>query len=92
VRSGDWQLFSTNFTEDAIMRFVGVPAGPFLGRDAIARAYLAQPPTDTMTVSDIVNAGEVDTVEFAWSAGEGGVMRMSWRGHLICDLEVAFDR
>jgi hypothetical protein len=54
------------------MRFVAVPVGPYLGRDAIARAYLDQPPTDTMRVSDLVSAGETDTVRFVWSAGEGG--------------------
>lgn len=91
VRSGDWQLFSTRFTEDATMRFVGVPVGPYVGRDAIARAYLDHPPTDTMSVRDVVSAGETDTVQFAWSAGEGGLMRMTWRGLLMCELDVVFD-
>ena len=91
VRSGDWKRFSTRFTEDATMRFVGVPVGPYLGRDAIARAYLDQPPTDTMRVGDVASAGEIDTVQFAWSAGKGGVMRMTWREHFISELEVAFD-
>jgi steroid Delta-isomerase len=45
VRSGDWQLFSTRFTEDATMRFVGVPTGPYIGRDGIARAYVDHPPS-----------------------------------------------
>ena len=39
VESGDWSDFATRFTEGARMTFVGVPAGPFAGRDAIAEAY-----------------------------------------------------
>jgi hypothetical protein len=43
-----------------------------------------------MSVSDALSSGETDTVQFAWSAGEGGVMRMTWREHLLCELDVAF--
>lgn len=38
VRSGDWSAFVATFAPDATMGFVGVPAGPFRGRDAIAQA------------------------------------------------------
>jgi hypothetical protein len=44
-----------------------------------------------MSVGDVVSGGDTDTVQFAWSAGEGGVMRMTWREHLLYELEVAFD-
>jgi steroid delta-isomerase len=41
IDTGDWGRFTDRFTPDATMSFVGVPAGPFRGRAAIAAAYLA---------------------------------------------------
>jgi hypothetical protein len=73
------------------MRFIGVPAGPFLGRAAIANAYADQPPTDTLTIRQVDSIGAVDTVFFAWSAGGGGVMRLTWEGQLVASLDVTFD-
>ena len=31
VRSQDWTAFLATFTPDAVMRFEGVPAGPYAG-------------------------------------------------------------
>ncbi len=45
ARSGDFSEMTEGFTDDAEMTFQGVPVGPFVGRDAIARAYRDQPPT-----------------------------------------------
>lgn len=45
VGSGDWETFADRFAPDATTEFMGVPAGPFLGRAEIARAYAEQPPT-----------------------------------------------
>ena len=91
VRSGDWGAFANRFAPDASMEFVGVPAGPFLGRAEIARAYAEQPPTDTITVGGVAAAGEIDTVRFTWSAGGSGTMRLGWQGPLVASLQVAFD-
>ena len=52
VESGDFAPLVELFAPDARLEFVGVPVGPFEGRDAIAAAYAAQPPTDTMTILD----------------------------------------
>jgi steroid Delta-isomerase len=90
VRSGDWSSFAGRFTPDAAMRFIGVPAGPFAGRAAIAEAYARQPPTDTMSVQQADSAGAVDTVRFGWHEGGGGVMRLSWQDELIASLDVTF--
>jgi steroid Delta-isomerase len=90
VKSGDWQLFANRFAPEATMRFIGVPAGPFAGRVAIAGAYATQPPTDTLTPRRVDSTDTVDTVEFAWSAGGTGVMRLSWEGNLISELIVTF--
>ena len=91
VESGDWSDFATRFTEGARMTFVGVPAGPFAGRDAIARAYEQQPPTDTMSVVEVRADGDREVVAFRWSAGGTGTMRLTWADDLVADLEVSFD-
>jgi hypothetical protein len=52
VASGDFAPLVELFAEDARLRFAGVPVGFFEGRAAIAEAYRARPPTDTMTILD----------------------------------------
>ena len=92
VRSSNWDAFADRFAVDARMEFVGVPAGPFEGRDAIASAYRENPPQDTMTARDVESDGSVDVVRFAWDGGGGGTMRLSWTGDgLVAALSVAFD-
>jgi len=90
VHSGEWSRFAVRFTQDARMTFVGVPAGPFAGRDAIARAYERQPPSDTMSVVDVRRDGECEVVAFRWDGGGTGIMRLTWAGDLIDELEVTF--
>jgi steroid Delta-isomerase len=91
VDSGDWRSFGDRFAPNATMRFIGVPAGPFVGRAAIAQAYAEQPPTDTLTIRRVDSTGGVDTAFFAWSAGGGGVMRLTWEGGHVASLDVTFD-
>lgn len=90
-RSGDWAGFVAGFTADAVMSFVGVPAGPFVGRAAIEAAYRAQPPTDTMRATSVASDGDTDVVRFAWTGGGTGTMTLRWRGDVVAALEVAFD-
>jgi hypothetical protein len=91
VRSGDWADFAGRFAPDATMRFAGVPVGPFTGREAIAAAYTAQPPTDTLTVTRGVSSGDVDELWFAWDGtGDTGTMLLRWNGDLIAELTVTF--
>ena len=90
VRSGDWASFADRFTPDATMRFVGVPAGPFSGREAIAAGYASQPPSDTLTVGRVVSRGDVDELWFAWDNGGAGIMTIRWSAHLVAELTVAF--
>jgi steroid Delta-isomerase len=92
VRSGDFGEFATTFAPDAVMRFVGVPAGPFAGREAIAAAYAAQPPDDTLTVRSVSTEGDTDTVRFDWDRGGGGTMVVRWHDGLVADLTVSFDQ
>ena len=95
VRSGDFAPLVALFADDAILEFVGVPAGPFRGRDAIAAAYAAQPPTDTMTLLATHVEDDGTVVEpFSWSSDAGarsGEMRLDVESGRIRRLVVAFD-
>lgn len=65
------------------MAFEGVPAGPFLGRDAIGAAYAAQPPTDEVVLLGPVGEEEGVTVaDYAWDTDglRAGRMRLRARG------------
>ena len=50
VRAGDFSGMVAAFSDDAEMRFEGVPAGPFYGRAAIAEAYREAPPDDEIVL------------------------------------------
>ena len=90
VTTGDWETFANGFAEDARMTFVGVPAGPFEGRTAIAQAYRENPPTETMTLLD--GAESADTVRFRWASGGTGSMQLSWAPDgTVQTLTVTFD-
>ena len=92
VRSSGWDEFAARFAGDARMEFVGVPIGPFSGRDAIAAGYGADPPDDTMTALSAASDVDVDVVRFAWDHGGTGTMRMSWTADGdVAWLSVAFD-
>jgi steroid Delta-isomerase len=91
VQSGQWADFAGRFTPDATMRFVGMPVGPFTGREAIAAGYASRPPSDTVTVTRGVSSGAVDELWFAWdSSGTTGTMTLRWSGDLIAELTVTF--
>lgn len=90
VRSGTWAAFGERFADDAVLSFVGVPVGPFAGREAIVAAYQQQPPTDTMTLTSVRSARGVDVVAFRWTAGGAGTMHLTWSGGRVLRLEVAF--
>lgn len=91
VRSRDWTAFLATFTPDAVMRFNGVPAGPYLGSEQIARARAGNPPSDTMTCPSVRRDGDDDIVRFAWDTGGSGTMHLSWRGGAVAGLTVTFD-
>ncbi len=94
VRSGDFGPLVALFAVDAILDFADLPVGPFEGRDAIAAAYAAQPPTDTMSVLS-VESGDDGTIveEFSWTADAGarsGEMRLVVDDGRILRLVVTF--
>ncbi|MEV0288205.1 MULTISPECIES: nuclear transport factor 2 family protein [unclassified Kribbella] len=88
VSTGDWDTFAARFAPDATMTFVNVPAGPFHGREAIAEAYRATPPTETMSLVEEVG----DFARFRWSGGGTGTMRLVWTPNgTVRTLTVSFD-
>ncbi|HEY3010013.1 MAG TPA: nuclear transport factor 2 family protein [Micromonosporaceae bacterium] len=91
IRAGDFTAFVQTFTNDAVMRFHGVPAGPYRGRDEIAAAYARRPPTDTMIIRSVRTEGDTDVVRFAWDSGGSGTMTVRWRDGMVADVAVAFD-
>ena len=83
------QAASGRFRSDATMRFVGIPVGPFTGREAIAAGYASQPPSDTLTVTSGISSGDVDELWFTWdSSSTTGTMVLRWSGDLIAELTV----
>ncbi|HEY2298349.1 MAG TPA: nuclear transport factor 2 family protein [Jatrophihabitans sp.] len=91
VRSGDWAAFADGFAVDARMDFVNVPAGPFVGRTAIATAYRDNPPDDTIEVRSVSSDDLGDVIEFEWTRGGAGAMALTWTpGGLVSRLVVEF--
>jgi hypothetical protein len=91
VRTGEWQPMLARFDDDATMEFVGVAAGPFHGRDAIAEAYRSQPPDDELVVLEDRGDG---TARYAWArtpATAAGELRLTADGGRITRLVVTFD-
>jgi steroid Delta-isomerase len=94
VTSGDWDAFSARFADDATLAFVGPPVGPFTGREAIAAAYAAQPPDDTISlVGPPTTEGDETVVAYRWDGtGATGTMRFTAAPDgLLARLTVTFD-
>ena len=91
VRSMSFEQFSQRFTDDAVMRFVGIPMGPFVGRDAISAAYRAQPPDDVMSLLEMTAIDNGVHARFQWSAGGTGTMSITFRDALVAELVIEFD-
>ncbi|WP_432476400.1 nuclear transport factor 2 family protein [Nocardioides sp. GXQ0305] len=94
VAAGDWDGFAQRFAEDAEMVFVGVPAGPFAGRPAIAAAYAADPPAEPLVLTGPVTAdGDEAVAPFRWAdSGGTGSLRLRFDGAgRVARLVVSFD-
>lgn len=93
VRTGEWDELTSYFTDDAELRFEGVPAGPFEGREAIARAYREQPPDDEVQILDSDQVGDETIANYAWASDpdrRAGEMRLTERDGRIARLVVTF--
>lgn len=78
VRTGAWDEYLGQLAENVRMEFKNGGPEPLDGRDAVAAAYAAAPPDDTITVLNLAAEGLVDIVEFAWDGGGDGTMRIAW--------------
>ena len=90
VRTGDWSSLVELFTEDAELEFVGIPVGPFRGRDAIAEAYRGQPPDDEIVVLN----DRGDSAVYAWSRDPerpAGELHLEERDGAIARLRVLYE-
>jgi steroid delta-isomerase len=88
VRSGDFGPMVAAFADDAELVFEGIPVGPFVGREAIAEAYRAQPPDDEIVLLD----GEGT---YAWASAPdvpAGRMFLTERDGAIARLVIRYDR
>ncbi|MDQ2984027.1 MAG: nuclear transport factor 2 family protein [Actinomycetota bacterium] len=94
VRSGDFGPMLEQFDDDAEMELVGVPVGPFRGREEIAAAYREQPPDDELELLDVgEQAGHV-AAGYAWLREPGvraGELQISHDGAAIRKLVVSFE-
>jgi ketosteroid isomerase-like protein len=92
VSSGDFSAFVTTFADDAVVRFDGVPAGPYLGRNTIAAACRDTPPEGTVSVLEVRELGpQTARVRCGWSRGGTATVTVTWRDDEVADLTVAFD-
>ena len=93
VRTGEWDELTSYFTDDAELRFEGVPAGPFEGRETIMQAYREQPPDDEVRILDVETVGDETIAGYAWAADperRAGEMRLTERDGRIARLVVSF--
>ncbi|PJJ53592.1 SnoaL-like protein [Mumia flava] len=89
VQSGDFGPFVATFAEDAAMDIENNPYGPFGGREQIAAAYTAQPPTDAMLIDDVEElAADRARVTFTWSSGSRGSMVVVWDDELVGEVHL----
>ena len=94
VRSADWSAFADWFTDEAEVRFEGVPVGPFRGREEIRRAYEEQPPDDEVEIRGVREDGDRTVADYGWSRDGGvraGELRITWDGERIRELVITFE-
>ena len=91
VRTGDYGPFLQTFSDQAVMSFDDVAAGPFHGKAEIVKAYVTQPPADTIALIDMEEIGH-DGVNamFEWDAGGTGRMFLRWNSGELTELEITF--
>jgi hypothetical protein len=95
VRTGRFDKMLDAILPDAVMRFEGVPVGPFRGRAAIDQAYRDQPPDDTLSlIGPIRHDGQWSTAAYAWDRHPGiraGEIRLRATDAGVAELVVTFD-
>jgi steroid Delta-isomerase len=94
IRTGDFGPMLAHFTDDAELVFEGIPVGPFVGKQAIADAYAANPPDDEVEIISVEESENPLVAHYAWRADAGreaGRMIITPRGDEIARLVVTFE-
>ena len=93
VATRQWGELVDLFDADAVMEFVGAPAPPVRGREAIAAAYAADGPDDTIELTGpVTREGAEEVVPYRWQGtGRTGTMRATVDGERLRRLVVTFD-
>jgi hypothetical protein len=92
VRTGAWEPMLEIVAPDAELEFVGIPVGPFAGREAIGEAYRTQPPDDELVLLDRIDEG---SAVYAWAkdpARPAGELHLDGRDGLIVRIRVLYER
>jgi steroid Delta-isomerase len=92
VRTGEWEPMLELVAPDAELEFVGIPVGPYLGRDAIGEAYRVQPPDDELVLLE--PRGELGAV-YAWAKDPtrpAGEMHLEEREGEIVRIRVLYEQ
>ncbi|MFZ0343370.1 MAG: nuclear transport factor 2 family protein [Gaiellaceae bacterium] len=92
ARSGDWAPMVELLAPDAELEFVGIPIGPFAGRDVIGETYRAQPPDDEIVLLERLD--ELSAV-YAWAkepTRPAGELHLEERRGAIVRIRVLYER
>jgi hypothetical protein len=87
VRTGEWSPMLELVDDEAELEFVGIPVGPFRGREAIGEAYRAQPPDDELVL--------LDGLRYAWSREPerpAGELHLEERDGKIARIRVLYEQ
>jgi len=86
VRTGDWSPMLELLTDDCVLEFVGIPVGPFAGRDAVGEAYRSNPPDDELVL--------LDAERYAWARERdrpAGELHLEERDGRIARIRVLYE-
>ena len=92
ARSGNWERMLELLAPNAELEFVGIPLGPFTGREAIGEAYRAQPPDDELVLLDRLDVG---SAVYAWSrdpARPAGELHLEEQDDAITRIRVLYEQ
>jgi steroid Delta-isomerase len=71
VAGGDADQLAAGLTPDCTMIFLGIPVGPFEGREAVVAAYRTNPPDDQVVVLDSQFGEDRIEATYAWATEPG---------------------
>jgi steroid delta-isomerase len=92
ARSGDWEQMLELLAPDAELAFVGIPVGPFTGREAIGEAYRVQPPDDELV---LLETPDEHSAVYAWArdpSRPAGELHIEERDGAITRIRVLYEQ